>query len=322
MLCAFLGTVLSLAVAQNGAAPDVVIYGLKGPSGVGMIQMFEKPPVASGMNIRLLALPSADLMAARFISGEAKAGILPPNVAAKIASTGKPLQVAAVTGNGMLSLLTSDASIRGINDLRGKTVTAAGQGAVPEYVFRTILAAHKIEAGAGVKIDYSLAYPEIAASLIADRIATALIPEPFASMALQGRPELRPVADVQAEWAAAVSRAESVTAAASYPMTVFVVDAVFARENPAAMRVILQAYQESIDWVVAHPKEAGVLVEKHDMGLRAPVVTQAVPKSAYTYIPAAKARPALEALFRAFLDFDPVSIGGKLPGDGFYFVEK
>jgi NitT/TauT family transport system substrate-binding protein len=36
------------------------------------------------------------------------------------------------------------------------------------------------------------------------------------------------------------------------------------------------------------------------------------------FIPAREAKPALETLFQAFLDFAPVSIGGKLPADSFY----
>jgi NitT/TauT family transport system substrate-binding protein len=48
------------------------------------------------------------------------------------------------------------------------------------------------------------------------------------------------------------------------------------------------------------------------------VISAAIPRSNYVYIPAAQARPALESLFRAFLEFDPVSIGGALPRDSFY----
>ncbi|WP_232616808.1 hypothetical protein [Treponema primitia] len=95
----------------------LTIYAIKGPSGVSMIRLFESPPLVGGVPVRLEALAQADLMAAKFISGEAKVGMLPPNVAAKIASTGKPLQIAAVTGTGMLSLLTSDSAIRSIADL-------------------------------------------------------------------------------------------------------------------------------------------------------------------------------------------------------------
>ncbi|MDR3139660.1 MAG: ABC transporter substrate-binding protein, partial [Treponema sp.] len=272
---------------------------------------FENPPQASGFTVKVEALAQADLLAARFISGEAKVGILPPNVAAKIASTGKRIQVAAVVGAGMLSLLSADPGVRAIEDLKGKTVEVAGQGATPDYVFRRILLSKGINPDRDLKLGYALAYPEIAQSLIAGRVSLALLPEPFATMARSGKPDLRVIGDIQGEWAAAGG-------SGNYPMTVLVVDADFAAAQPAVIRAILDAYKASIQWVVANPAEAGTLTEKHKLGLRAPVVSAAIPRSNYVFIPAAEARPALEALFKAFLEFSPVSIGGALPQDAFY----
>jgi NitT/TauT family transport system substrate-binding protein len=119
------------------------------------------------------------------------------------------------------------------------------------------------------------------------------------------------VIDVQAEWINAGGKG-------NYPMTVLVVDADYAKAESANIRVILNALKASIEWVVANPAEAGALVEKHDLGLRAPVVTAAIPRSNYVFIPAREARPALEALYGTFLQFSPASIGGGLPTDSFY----
>ncbi|MDR2535216.1 MAG: ABC transporter substrate-binding protein [Treponema sp.] len=293
------------------AQSSVTIYGLKGPSGVGMIRLFEQPPQHSGVTVNVEALAQADLMAARFIAGDAKVGILPPNVAAKIASTGKRIQVAAVVGTGMLSLLTSDPSIRRIEDLKGKTVEVAGQGATPDYVFRRILISKKMNPDRDVRLNFSLAYPEIAQSLIAGRVSTALIPEPFATMARSGKPDLRQISDIQQEWVNAGG-------SGNYPMIALVVDADFAASQPALLRTILNSVKNSIEWVVAHPAEAGTLVEKHNLGLRAAVASAAIPRSNYIFIPALEARSGLEALYKAFLEFSPASIGGKLPGENFY----
>jgi NitT/TauT family transport system substrate-binding protein len=294
-----------------GAQSSITIYGLKGPSGVGMIRLFEQAPQAPGMTMKVEALAQADLMAARFIAGDAKVGILPPNVAAKIASTGKRIQIAAVVGTGMLSLLTSDPKISRIEDLKGKTVEVAGQGATPDYVFRRILLSKKINPDKDLRLSYTLAYPEIAQSLIAGRVSTALLPEPFATMAKAGKPDLRQISDIQAEWVNAGG-------SGNYPMTALVVDADFAASQPKVLQIIVNAVKTSIEWVVANPTEAGGLVEKHDLGLRASVASAAIPKSNYVFIPAQEARPALEALYKVFLEFSPVSIGNKLPSDNFY----
>ncbi|GHV68774.1 lipoprotein [Spirochaetia bacterium] len=280
-----------------------------------MIRLFEEPPRSPGLAIRVEALAQADLLAAKFIAGEAKVGILPSNVAAKIASSGRKLQIAAVVGAGMLSLLTTDPAIRRIEDLKGKTVEATGQGATPEYVFRRILLSKNINPDRDLTLSYALAYPEIAQSLIAGKVSTVLLPEPFATMARNGRKDVRQVGDIQADWEAAGGQG-------NYPMTILVVDAAFAAARPAAIRTILDAYKASIEWVVSHPAEAGTLAEKHNLGLRAAVVSAAIPRSNYVFIPAAQARPALEALFKVFLEFSPAAIGGKLPADDFYYSPK
>ncbi|MDR3171114.1 MAG: ABC transporter substrate-binding protein [Treponema sp.] len=304
--------VAGFLTAQSASVTSLIIYGIKGPSGVGMIRLFENPPGIPGIkNVTVEALAQADLMAAKFITGEAKVGILPANVAAKIASSGKRIQVAAVTGTGMLSLLSSDETVRRIEDLKGKTVEVAGQGATPDYVFRRILITKGLNPDKDLKLGYALAYPEIAQSLIAGRVSIALLPEPFATMARSGKPTLKQISDIQAEWMNAGG-------SGNYPMTVLVVDADFAKAQPGAIRVILNALKSSIEWVSAHPGEAGALVEKHNLGLRASVVSAAIPQSNYVFIPAGEARPALEALFKVFLEFAPASIGGALPPDSFY----
>jgi NitT/TauT family transport system substrate-binding protein len=159
---------------------------------------------------------------------------------------------------------------------------------------------------------YSLAYPEIAQSLIAGRVSLALLPEPFATMARSGNPNLRVIGNIQDEWVKAGGEG-------NFPMTAFVLDGDWARSHPQGVAALLEALKDSIEWVVANPADAGALVEKHDLGLRAPVVAAAVPRSNYVYIPAAEARSSLESLYRVFLEFAPQSIGGALPKDDFYY---
>jgi len=298
--------------ADEKNTQTLTMYGFRGPSGVGIIRLFETPPEIPGFTVRMEALAQSNLMAARFISGEAKLGILPPDTAAKIASSGIDIRAAAVIGAGMLGLLSSDPNVRSIEDLRGKTVEIAGQGVTPDYIFRKILISHGLNPDRDLTLGYSLAYPEIAQSIIAGRISNALLPEPFATMARQGKPDLRDVVDIQEEWVRAGG-------SGNYPMTLLVVDGAFADANPQAITAILNAVKNSIEWVAAHPADAGLLVEKHELGLKAAVVTAAIPKSNYVFIPAVEARPSLEALFRVFLENSPVSIGGALPADRFYW---
>jgi len=321
LLKGLLGAVFFLAAGFSFAQEkSVKVFVLKGPSGVGLIQLFENPPQTTDYNVSAELVSQADIMTARIITGEVQIGILPVNTAAKIAASGgaapgKNIQIAAITGEGMLSLLSLDKKTSKIEDLKGKEVYCSGQGAVPEYVFEEILEAKKLRPDKDVKLNFSLAYPETAQSLIAGRIKYALLPEPFATLALSGNNNIRTIGDIQSEWAKLAGNPQI----KNYPITALVVNAGFARDNKALIALILDAARSSIEWVVAHPHEAGLLVEKYNFGLKAAVIEKAIPKSNYTYKSAQDARPAIEFLLKLFFAKDPASIGGRLPADSFYY---
>ena len=302
------------AVAITGldavAVPKPIVIGaLKGPSGIGMVKLFEAPPrPADGSIVRPIAVASADLMTAKLISGEYDAGVLPLNVAAKLYASGIAIKLAAVVGDGMVSFLSSDSALSSLADLKGKRIYVAGQGATPDYLLRKLLKGSGIDPGKDLSLDYSLPYPEAAVALASGKISYAILPEPFVTMAKLQNPKLRSDINLGALWT-------EQTGQASYPMTAFVVSSSLA---PDAVKTILDAYAASIAWVVAQPDEAGLLVEKEELGLKAGIAAKAIPLSAYVFTDARSARPAVEALLRVFLELAPASVGGRLPDDGFY----
>jgi NitT/TauT family transport system substrate-binding protein len=311
---------IALASALAAAASSIsgadarpaVVAALKGPSGIGLAWLFESPPSApGGASARVVAAASADLMTAKLISGEYDVGALPVNVAAKLYNSGIGIRLAAIIGEGMVSFLTSDPSISSVADLRGKTVHVAGQGATPDYVFKKILSAASLDPSKDLRLEYALPYPEAAAALAAGKISSAILPEPFSTMARSANPGLRSPLDIGSLWAKA-------TGQAGYPMTALVVSDRLAAERPEAVAAILKACEDSIRRVVANPEEAAALVEKHDLGLKAAVAAKAIPRSAYVYTGAREARPSIEALLGVFLALAPASVGGRLPDDGFY----
>jgi NitT/TauT family transport system substrate-binding protein len=142
-------------------------------------------------------------------------------------------------------------------------------------------------------------------------------------MAKAGNPAIVNISNVQVEWAQTLVPAGAAAKGFNYPMTALVVSGDFAAKNKKAIDAFLKAAEASIKWTQEHPAEAGVLVEKHNLGLKAAVIEKAIPASNYDYIPATKARPFIEALFKTFLKEDAIagtnSIGGKLPADSFYY---
>ncbi len=302
-------SLLPLAAADKS---PIVVGALKGPSGIGLVWLFETPPrIDESTRVEPIAVASADLMVAKVISGEYDIAVLPVNMAAKLYTSGIDIRLAAIIGEGMLSFLTSDPSIRSLSDLKGSTVFIAGQGATPDFLFKYLLTKAGLDPAKDVKLEYALPYPEAAAALAAGKIPSALLPEPFSTMARSAAPSLLSPIDIGTSWTKA-------TGQSAYPMTALVVSNRLAKERPEAVKTILKACEESIKKVIADPALAGELVERHDLGLKAAIAAKAIPRSAYVYKSGRAARPSIEILLSVFLGFAPASIGGKLPGDGFY----
>jgi NitT/TauT family transport system substrate-binding protein len=151
----------------------------------------------------------------------------------------------------------------------------------------------------------------MAASIIAGRISVAVLPEPFATMALRGNKDAHEAFSLQPLW-------KSATGLSDYPMTVVVAKRSLVNERPLALAAFLAAYEESIEKILADPAQAGTLVESHDLGLKAPIAAAAIPVSNYVFIKANKAKKTVQGLLEIFLAALPASIGGKLPMDSFY----
>jgi NitT/TauT family transport system substrate-binding protein len=313
-----LGCIFALSVLGAEDIPATVrVSAIMGPSGLGMAKMIGNPPnLGAGIATSLTVEGSADVLLPKLFNGDADIGILPPNVAAKLYNV-KPNSViaGAIVGNGMLTLVTRDPSIKSISDLAGKTVTVAGQGSTPEYVFRTLISKAGLPADS-VTLDFSIPNPEIAAALIAGKIQYALVPEPFATVAVvngaTGDSPVRRAISLRDEWKKAGFGDD-------FPMTLCVVRKEFAAKYPGTVRKFLDAYRDAIAWTVANPAEAGRAAEAAGLGLKAPIASKAIPSCNFTFIPAADGKESIEKLLSTFLAYAPEAVGGKLPDQAFYF---
>jgi NitT/TauT family transport system substrate-binding protein len=305
----FLAATFSGAQSGNPVLASVGI--LKGPSGIGAAWLVSDPPQTSDIAFRFLFAGSADVVTAKLVSGEIIACVLPVNVAAKLYNAGVPLRALAVVGNGMVRFLTTDPSILGLKDIAGKEIQVAGQKATPDYLFRFLASRTGLAAGKDYTVSYNLQYPEAALALATGKIKSAVLPEPFATQARQLSGDIREAFDLGSLWTSASGRAD-------YPMSLFVVSAAFETAHPEAVKKLGDAYRASIAKTIRDPQGTAQLAESLDLGIKAAVALQAIPRSAYAYADAQFSRPEIEAMLALFLSFDPQSIGGRLPDGQFY----
>ena len=292
---------------------------LNGPTCVPAAYLMENDSSVSGAELTYEKFADPQALLPKMVKNEIDIGFMPANVAAKVYNAGnKSIICCAVVGLGNLSLITTDENIRRFTDLKGKNVYVAGQGATPEYMFRYLLQENGLTWNgdkADVKMDFSIPTAQLAAQLISGKIKYAVVPEPFSTIAKSKSDKVRSALDFQKEYLELTGKNQNEL----YPLSVMVVRASFAKENPELFKAFLTEYDKAVNWTIKNPAASGKLSEKHSLGLAALVVEKAIPVSNYTYVPANSAKKTLEDLLNLFLEGDKTSIGGKLPDEGFYY---
>ena len=286
-----------------------VMAGPTGFSSAGLTD--ENGMVNDTLKVELTVYPSPNEVIARLANGELNFACLPTNVAANLYNKGVKAKIAAVIGNGMLSVLSSDGSVTDASGLLGKTVHVPGAGSTPDQISQLLLLKAGLEAGKDVILDYSVAAPaQVAQMLIAGKISLAVLPQPFVSMVLSKNPKVAIVADMQELYA-------DIVKIENYPMTVLMVSDKFAQAHPLALEAILEAYESSVAWVNANAVEAGKAIEKIGI-MNAALAAPAIPFCNLVFVPAQKAKGEVQSFYESLFAFSPASIGGKLPAEDLY----
>lgn len=294
----------------------VNVAALRGPTALSMVRMMEeKPLLGEGVTVEYRIVESPDILTSKLVSQEIDIAALPTNLAASLYNKGVPYKLAAMSSWGVLYIVTNGETVKGWEDLKGKTVYVVGKGTTPDIVFRYLLAKNGLNPDTDVQLDYTLDQVQAAQSLIAGRITLAVLPEPWVTQALKGSNTCEVVFDLQKEWKKVVGNGVALA------QTCLVVKKDLVEKRPDVVTAFLSAYKDSIDWANQNPAQAGQLAEKLGVGMKAPVAEAAIPRCNLRYEDAKTSKPSVDAFLKVLYDFSPQSIGGKLPDNDFYYQE-
>ena len=300
------------AIAEPAEELDIVIAVLKGPSGFAAAEMVGNSfQPAEGVKAEYIIVSSPIEAVAKMTSGEIDAAFLPVNLAAKLYNKGLKYRLAAVSGLGSLYMLSTDSAVKEWPDLEGRRIYLTGKGATPDYLLRYLLIKNGMDPEKDVQLDFSAGAPQIVQLIAAGKADTAFIPQPFALQAAVKTP-----AEIVLDPQQALMELSG--ASRAFPFTAFVLSERLVSSRPDAAESLSRALGDSIEWVLANPKDAAAVID--GLGIMgAAVAESAIPVSGITYIPAAEAEAELNSFLGIFLDLDPASVGGVLPDEGFIF---
>lgn len=293
------------------------VAALKGPTSMGMVKMMADQKDAKEKNYEFTIGSSPDEIAPKFLKGEFDIVALPSNLASILynKSQGK-VQVLAINTLGILYLMENGDSVKSIEDLKGKTVYSSGKGAVPEYAFNYILKANGLNPDTDLRVEYKSEHTEALAALLNDKSGLAVLPQPFATVASLKNKYLRTALDLSKEWDKASKNAKSTMITG-----VVVVNKDFAAKYPEKIKKFMADYKASIDYTNTNVDDAAKLIEENNI-VPAAVAKKAIPQCNITYIDGSDMKDKLSGYLQVLFEANPKSIGGKMPADDFYYVQK
>ena len=310
--------ILSLVILQtfvSAAFSQIRVGILNGPSCIPVANMMENIVSIDNQELSYEKFSEATKLLPKMIKNEIDIGFLPVNVAAKVYNTSnRALVCAAITGYGNLALITKDKTVSSFQNLKGKTVYVAGQGATPDYLMQYLLKENEIETNCenGITLDYTIPTAQIAPALISGKIEYAVVPEPFITIAQMKDNSIYSVIDFQKEFSRFNKNED-------YPLTVLVVNKKFAEEHNETLHKFLDEYSKAWGLTIALPAQSAQLCEKYDLGLPSAVVSKSIPKTNYVFISAKDGKESIEKILSIFMELNPSSVGAKLPDEEFYF---
>lgn len=291
------------------------VIALKGPTAFGSVKLWEDSEngeTEAIYNISVVGDPSEAV--AKIANKDADVAMVPTNMASVLYNkTSKNVNIAAINTLGVLYLVTNDKSISSIKDLAGKTVFVSGQGATPDFVLRYILKKNGLTPGKDVNLEYRSEHSELAAQVISENVSIAVLPEPFVSQVLTKNSKIMVSLDLTNEW-------NKITNDSVLTMGSIVVRKDFLKNKKEDFDKFLKNYQKSVEYVSENTENAAELADKFGI-MQKEIAIKALPKCNVVFISGNEMQQKTENFLKILYDFEPKSIGGKIPDEDFYYKE-
>lgn len=319
-LCAVLSMMMAVCIgcgSNNSTADSLVRVGsLKGPTSIGLLNLMEDNNNGSTTNKYSFTIEAqADIIAAMLTKGELDIALIPANLASVLFNkTEGKITVIDINTLGVLYMLSADDSISSVNDLAGKTIYLTGKGTTPDFVLRYILEGNGLSLD-DVTLEYKSEATEILGAMSNDPAAVALLPQPFATVAMAKNDSLKVIFDMTKEWSLVNGDSDSILVTG-----VTVVRNDFLKDNEAAVVTFLAGHEYSSKKAVMDIDGTAALTEKYGIIDNAAIAKKAIPMCNIFYIDGEDMKNALRAYLEVLEQYDNSFIGGQLPSDDFFFV--
>ncbi|MBR2401989.1 MAG: ABC transporter substrate-binding protein [Lachnospiraceae bacterium] len=302
---------------KEEAGTTVRVGSLKGPTSIGLTKLMQDDEDnKSEQDYEFTMETAADAISALIVQKELDIALVPANMASILyQKTEGKVAVIDINTLGVLYGVTGDDSITEISDLSGKTVYLTGKGTTPDFVLQYLLKENGI--ADSVKLEYKSEATEVAAVLKNDTSAIGILPQPFVTAACTQNEALNVVLDLTKEWSKLQGDSGSMMVTG-----VTIARTEWMEENPEQLTLFLKEHRASTEYVNSNVEAVAELVVKYGIIEKAPIAKKAIPECNITCMTGEDMKAALEGYLSVLYEQNPQSVGGKLPGETFYYIAE
>ncbi len=301
----------------NAETTTVRIGSMKGPTTLGLLSLMDKQETGAAKgNYEFTMVTAADELLPMVIKGELDIALVPANVAAVLyQKTEGQIAVIDINTLGVLYMVSGDASIKSVADLKGRTIYLTGKGTTPDFVLNYLLKQNGITE-TDVNLEYKSEATEVAVLLAENPDAIGFLPQPFVTVACTQNEVLQVVLDATEEWKKIQGEGGS-----SLVTGVTIVRKAFLEEQKEAVDAFMEEHKESAKEANENVEQTAALAVEAGIIAKEPIAKKAIPYCNITYLDGTDMKQALSGYLEILYNSNPQSVGGTLPDEDFYYTK-
>lgn len=294
----------------SGRNKQIIIALTEGPAAVSFIHMMDKHQTLGEKEIVYVLKQDPQQIQALMIQQEIDFAVLPTVMAVNLYNKGVAYQLLGIPVWGTLYLL-ANGNCNELVCLNNSVIHVFGQGSTADILTRSFL---KSKGLVNTTINYQFnSNYELAVALLQGNIQYAVISEPLSSQILVLNTQINLMAPV--ECVAVINQVEENI----FAQTAFLAHKRFGERYPELTKQIESLYMESCRLSMSNPDSTAKLLHQHELFTEQIMDISAILRCRINYRKAYEVSEILPLYLSKYLNFDPASIGGKLPDSRFFY---
>lgn len=274
----------------------------------------ENPEISEGYNVSYSIEKTPENIVSAVLKGEVAIALVPSNVSATQYNKEAGYKIAATTGWGSFYLISTDGE-KTIDDLKGEEIYNIGKGLTPDIVTKAVLKDMGYDPESDFNFSYVNGVTELAPMIIAGKTKYAVVPEPALSQVLSKNPDLKVVMELNEEWK------NNNSSDYGFPQATIIVKEDLIENDSEFVEAFLDKVEESTIFANENREELANYCEEIGVSANKAIIPKAMDKANIKFVKLNESRDEYKTYFNKLNDFDPATIGGKVPDEGI-FMEK